>query len=73
MTPNVTLKKAKEDLESVLDQVDRDIGVWIKRGHNLYHLHRELLEDEVLKGLRASQAEAKDGKARVLRSLFDLD
>jgi uncharacterized protein (DUF1697 family) len=73
MSPTITLDKARKDLDSVLEQADREEGVLIKKGHLFYHLHREPSERELLKSLKQSMKELKAGKARVLRSLADLD
>jgi len=73
MAPTVTINKAKKNLDAVLAKADEEAGVWIKKGQLFYHVHREVSEKELLKGLRESVRQFKAGEARVLRSFADLD
>lgn len=73
MRPVIPAEKAKRDFEALLNKADRSTGVWIRRGQSLYHIRREISEDEAAARLQISLREVKTGKAKTLDSLADLD
>ena len=68
----ITPEKFKNDFDTIFHLARQPEGVHIKNGEDIYHLHRELPEDEVLRNLEVSRQAVKQGKAKTLRSLADL-
>lgn len=73
MGPVITAEKAKKNFDTVLEYAQKGPGVWIKKGQLTFHIHQEVSEKELLKGLKESVKEFKSGKAKLLHSLIDLD
>lgn len=69
----ITPEKFKQNFDTILHLANQPEGVRIKNGQDIYHLHRELPEDELLHDLETSRQVVKQGKAKILRSLADLD
>lgn len=69
----ITPEKFKQDFDIILHLASRPEGIRIKSGQDVYHLHRELPEEEILRNLEASRKLVKQGKAKTLHSLADID
>lgn len=73
VSPAIPVHEAARDFRRVLKLVDRRGFVRLTRnGKARYHIGREVPAGELLRALKASVREHREGRTRLLRSLADL-
>lgn len=71
MAANITLEKAKKNLDAVIKYVDREGDVYIVKNNQIYHLHRELSESEAVAIGKESEKEYRSGKTRSFKQFLE--
>ena len=71
MAANITLNKAKKNLDAVIKYVDREGDVYILKNNQVYHLHRELSESEALAIGKEAEKEYRAGKTRSFEQFLE--